>query len=124
MKTEAIKAVEACENGDATILQQKTVAKYYREAWFHEGENSKELQRMREQIESLTAELAVGSGCEGCMEKLQAKSYLDAVNKISDICTIKENHGANLTGINPIQRIILEAHISLPQTTGEMEIQK
>ena len=36
--------------------------------------------------------------------------YLEALNQISDICTIKENHGATLTGIIPIQKIIGMAH--------------
>lgn len=40
----------------------------------------------------------------------KASIYLEAINQISDICKIKENHGAKLTGINPIQRIIIDAH--------------
>ena len=48
--TEQIEAVEACENGTATVLQQRCVARYFREAWAHEGANAERLAAQRDEI--------------------------------------------------------------------------
>ena len=50
--TQQLEAIEACENGTATILQQRLCAKAFRDAWLHEGENAKRLAQLRAVLES------------------------------------------------------------------------